>query len=117
MSELFNQGLSVSGKIPTGHFNSAFEFTGIWQRDAAETKALAFERVSIELYNIALDKSILVLRDHVKQAVPTSWDPAALARWVVDFLSLSLLASCTNIVLRCINLYGFCVIKDIIGRK
>ena len=81
MSEQFNQELSLSGKIPTGHFNTAFEFTGGWQKDAANTKALAFDGVSLTLYNIALEKSQVVLRDHVKQAVPSSWDPAALARW------------------------------------
>lgn len=81
MSEQFNQELSLSGKIPTGHFNTAFEFTGGWQKDAANTKALAFDGVSLSLYNIALEKSQVVLRDHVKQAVPSSWDPAALARW------------------------------------
>lgn len=82
MSEQFNQELSLSGKIPTGHFNTAFEFTGGWQKDAANTKALAFDGVSLTLYNIALEKSQVVLRDHVKQAVPSSWDPAALARFI-----------------------------------
>lgn len=80
MSEQFNQELSLSGKIPSGHFNAAFEFTGVWQIDAANTKALAFDGVFITLYNIALEKSQLVLCDHVKKAVPSSWDPAALAR-------------------------------------
>ncbi|EXB62439.1 hypothetical protein L484_002338 [Morus notabilis] len=82
MSELFNQEVSLSGKIPTGHFNTAFEFTGGWQKDAANTKALAFDGVSFTLYNIALEKSQVVLRGHVKQAVPSSWDPAALARFI-----------------------------------
>lgn len=85
MSEQFNQELSLSGKIPTGHFNAAFQFTGVWQRDAANTKSLAFDGVSITLYNIALEKTQLVLHDHVKQAVPSSWDPAALARYFTMF--------------------------------
>ncbi|KAJ6292127.1 hypothetical protein OIU76_024104 [Salix suchowensis] len=80
MSEQFNQELSLSGKIPSGHFNSAFEFSGVWQKDAANTKALAFDSVNITLYSIALDKSQVVLSDHVKEAVPSSWEPAALAR-------------------------------------
>lgn len=80
MSEQFNQELSLSGKIPTGHFNSAFEFTGCWQKDAAFTKSLAFDGVFITLYSIALEKAQVTLRDHVKQAVPSSWDPAALTR-------------------------------------
>ncbi|CAA2959185.1 MACPF domain-containing protein At4g24290-like [Olea europaea var. sylvestris] len=82
MSEQFNQELSLSGKIPTGHFNAAFEFSGSWQKDAAFTKSLAFDGVSITLYSIALEKSQVALRDHVKQAVPSSWDPAALARFI-----------------------------------
>ncbi|GLT70918.1 hypothetical protein SLA2020_429680 [Shorea laevis] len=85
MSEQFNQALSLSGKIPSGHFNAAFEFTGVWQKDAANTKSLAFDGVFFTLYNIALDKSQVVLRDHVKQAVPSSWDPAALARFVEKY--------------------------------
>lgn len=80
MSEQFNQEISLSGKIPTGHFNAAFEFTGSWQKDAAFTKSLAFDGVFINLYSIALEKSQVTLRDHIKRAVPSSWDPAALAR-------------------------------------
>ncbi|OAY33229.1 MACPF domain-containing protein At4g24290 [Manihot esculenta] len=85
MSEQFNQELSLSGKIPSGHFNAAFEFTGVWQIDAANTKALAFDGVFITLYNIALEKSQLVLCDHVKKAVPSSWDPAALASFIEKY--------------------------------
>lgn len=92
MSEQFNQELSLSGKIPSGHFNAAFEFTGVWQKDAANTKSLAFDGVFFTLYNIALDKSQVVLRDHVKQAVPSSWDPAALARYVLWLSALSSLS-------------------------
>lgn len=82
MSEQFNQGLSLTGKIPTGHFNAAFDFRQGWQKDAANTKTLAFDGVFITLYNIQLRKSQLLLADHVKQAVPSSWDPAALARFI-----------------------------------
>ncbi|TQE01637.1 hypothetical protein C1H46_012701 [Malus baccata] len=82
MSEQFNQEVGVSGKIPTGQFNTAFEFTGGWQKDAANTKTLAFDGVSITLYSVALDKSQVALCDHIKQAVPSSWDPAALARFI-----------------------------------
>ncbi|XP_011099665.1 MACPF domain-containing protein At4g24290 [Sesamum indicum] len=85
MSEQFNQELSLSGKIPTGHFNAAFEFTGCWQKDAAFTKSLAFDGVFISLYSIALEKSQVMLRDHIKQAVPSSWDPAALARFIEKY--------------------------------
>lgn len=82
MSEQFNQEVSLSSKIPTGHFNAAFEFTGCWQKDAANTKTLALDGVFITIYSIALEKSQITLCDHIKEAVPSSWDPAALVRWV-----------------------------------
>lgn len=80
MSEQFNQEINLTGKIPSGFFNSMFEFSGCWQKDAANTKTLAFDGVLITLYTVALEKSQLVLCDHVKKAVPPSWEPAALAR-------------------------------------
>ncbi|KAI4378849.1 hypothetical protein MLD38_016274 [Melastoma candidum] len=85
MSEQFNQVAGVSGKIPSGHFNSAFDFRQGWQRDAAGTKTLAFDGVFITLYSIELKKSQFVLAEHVRQAVPSSWDPAALARFIEKY--------------------------------
>ncbi|XP_057430425.1 MACPF domain-containing protein At4g24290 [Lotus japonicus] len=85
MSEQFNQELSLTGKIPSGLFNSMFEFSGSWQKDAANTKALAFDGVLITLYTVALEKSQMVLCDHVKKAVPASWDPPALSRFIETF--------------------------------
>ncbi|KAG5119704.1 hypothetical protein JHK82_034124 [Glycine max] len=85
MSEQFNQELSLTGKIPSGLFNTMFEFSGSWQRDAAHTKSLAFDGVLITLYTVALEKSQMVLCDHVKKAVPSSWDPPALARFIDTF--------------------------------
>ncbi|KAF9601460.1 hypothetical protein IFM89_020227 [Coptis chinensis] len=85
MSEQFNQEISLSGKIPSGLFNAMFNFSSCWQKDAANTKTLAFDGWFITLYSIALAKSQIVLRDHVKQAVPSSWDPAALARFIEKF--------------------------------
>ncbi|KAJ4965764.1 hypothetical protein NE237_017613 [Protea cynaroides] len=85
MAEQFNQEISLSGKIPSGLFNSMFEFSSCWQKDAANTKALAFDGWFITMYTVALTKSQIVLRDHVKQAVPPSWDPAALAKFIGRF--------------------------------
>ncbi|XP_037408546.1 MACPF domain-containing protein At4g24290-like isoform X2 [Triticum dicoccoides] len=85
MSEQFNRELSLSGKIPSGQFNCMFEFTGSWQKDAASTKSLAFDGWCITLYNVALSKAQIVLQDHVKQAVPSTWEPAALARFIEKF--------------------------------
>lgn len=80
MSEQFNQEINLNGKIPSGLFNAMFEFSSCWQKDAANTKTLAFDGVFITLYTVALEKSQMVLRDHVKKAVPSSWEPDALAR-------------------------------------
>nr|XP_043610940.1 MACPF domain-containing protein At4g24290-like [Erigeron canadensis] len=85
MSEQFNKEVSLSGRIPTGQFNAAFEFTGSWQKDAANTKALAMDGVFITLYNVTLKKSQIALTDHVKNAVPSSWEPAALAKFIEKF--------------------------------
>lgn len=82
MSELFNQDLSLPGKIPSGLFNSMFDFKGCWQRDAADTKYLAFDGWFITLYNIELVKSQITLSDRVKLDVPTSWDPPAIAEFI-----------------------------------
>ncbi|GMY05042.1 MACPF domain-containing protein At4g24290 [Fagus crenata] len=85
MSEQFNQDMNLTGKIPSGLFNAMFEFSGSWQKDAANTKTLAFDGVFITLYTVALEKSQMVLCDHVKKAVPSSWEPAALARFIEAF--------------------------------
>ncbi|KAJ8755657.1 hypothetical protein K2173_022252 [Erythroxylum novogranatense] len=85
MSEQFNQEMSLTGKIPSGLFNAMFEYSGCWQKDAANTKTLAFDGIFITLYTVALEKSQMVLCDHVKKAVPSSWDPAALAKFIESF--------------------------------
>lgn len=85
MSEQFNQELSVNGKIPSGLFNTMFEFSGSWQKDAAYTKNLAFDGVFITLYSVALEKSQMVLCDYVKKEVPSTWDPPALARFIEKY--------------------------------
>ncbi|KAL1534911.1 MACPF domain-containing protein isoform X1 [Salvia divinorum] len=85
MSEQLNQELSLTGKIPSGLFNAMFEFSGCWQKDAAYTKTLAFDGMFITLYTVALEKSQMVLKDHVKKEVPSSWEPAALARFISKF--------------------------------
>ncbi|KAM6575401.1 hypothetical protein CsatA_023728 [Cannabis sativa] len=85
MSEQFNQEISLTGKIPSGLFNAMYDFSGCWQKDAANTKTLAFDGVFITLYTVALEKSQMVLRDHVRKAVPPSWEPAALARFIETF--------------------------------
>ncbi|KAI7751024.1 hypothetical protein M8C21_007073, partial [Ambrosia artemisiifolia] len=85
MSEQFNHEISLTGKIPSGLFNAMYEFSGSWQKDASSTKTLAFDGVFISLYTVALEKSQMVLCDHVKKAVPSSWEPALLARFIENF--------------------------------
>ncbi|OMO75146.1 hypothetical protein CCACVL1_16312 [Corchorus capsularis] len=85
MSEQFNHEMSLSGKIPSGFFNAMFDFSGCWQKDAGNTKTLAFDGMFITLYTLSLQHSEMVLHDHVKKAVPASWEPAALARFIRTF--------------------------------
>jgi hypothetical protein len=81
MSEFFNQKSSVPGKIPSGFFNSVFGFrSDSWATDAADTKFLGLDGYFIILFNVRIDRFALVLSDEVREAVPTSWDPFALAR-------------------------------------
>ncbi|TYG66313.1 hypothetical protein ES288_D06G257800v1 [Gossypium darwinii] len=82
MSEKFNQDLSLSGKIPSGLFNAMFEFKGCWQKDASSTKCLALDGWFITLYNVELDRAHITLSERVKQDVPETWDPTAIAEFI-----------------------------------
>ncbi|KAE9461889.1 hypothetical protein C3L33_06210, partial [Rhododendron williamsianum] len=85
MSEQFNQELGLSGKIPSGLFNTMFGFRGCWQKDAMTTKSLAFDGWFISLYNIELARSQIILSEHVKKEVPASWDPVILAEFIEKY--------------------------------
>ncbi|RWW70415.1 hypothetical protein BHE74_00021911 [Ensete ventricosum] len=85
MAEHFNQCFSLSGKIPSGTFNAMFDFRGCWHKDASATKSLAFDAWYITLYGVELVSSRVVLLDKVKQEVPSSWDPAALAEFIEKY--------------------------------
>ncbi|KAE9613880.1 putative membrane attack complex component/perforin (MACPF) domain-containing protein [Lupinus albus] len=86
MSELFNQKSSIPGKIPCGYFNTMFGFDECcWASDAANTKWLGLDGYFITLFNLHIDRYPLVLSKHVLQAVPSSWDPPALARFIEKF--------------------------------
>ncbi|KAB5544884.1 hypothetical protein DKX38_012996 [Salix brachista] len=83
MSEFFNQKASVPGKIPSGLFNSMFRFESCtWAADAANTKCLGLDGYFISLFSFHIDRYPLVLCDEVQNAVPSSWDPCALARFI-----------------------------------
>lgn len=85
MSEKFNQEVSLSGKIPSGLFNTMFDFKGCWQKDAVSVKSLAFDGWCISLYNVELARSQIMLSEQVKRDVPSSWDPAALAEFIEKY--------------------------------
>ncbi|CAN1297296.1 MACPF domain-containing protein At1g14780 [Linum perenne] len=86
MSELFNLKSSVSGKIPSGHFNSMFGFeSGSWGPDARNTKCLGLDGYYIGLFSVHVDRYPLLLRDEVRNDVPSCWDPAALARFIEKY--------------------------------
>ncbi|CAK9181035.1 unnamed protein product, partial [Ilex paraguariensis] len=85
MSELVNQKSSVQGKIPSGYINALFDLTGAWLNDAADAKYLAFDGYFISLCYLHLTASPLVLKDEVKKAVPSHWDPALLSRFIQTY--------------------------------
>ncbi|CAI0432033.1 unnamed protein product [Linum tenue] len=86
MSELFNHRCSVSGKIPSGHFNSMFGFeSGSWGPDARNTKLLGLDACYITLFNVHIHRYPLRLRDQVRDQVPSAWDPSALARFIEKY--------------------------------
>lgn len=82
MSELLNQKSLVQEKAPSGYFNALFGLSGAWLNDLKETKHLAINGYFISLYNLHLRASPFVLCNDVKRAVPSSWEPAALARFI-----------------------------------
>ncbi|PON67400.1 Membrane attack complex component/perforin (MACPF) domain containing protein [Parasponia andersonii] len=86
MSEFFNQKSSLPGNIPSGLFNSMFGFqSGSWATDAANVKNLGLDGYFIILFNVHIDRYPLVLSDEVRNAVPSSWDPRALARFIETY--------------------------------
>ncbi|KAL6000575.1 hypothetical protein ACLOJK_024274 [Asimina triloba] len=87
MSELLNQKSSIQGKVPSGYFNVIFDLTGSWYEDATDTKYLAFDGYFISLYNFHLTASPLVLREKVKKAVPSNWEPAELSSIRIEALT------------------------------
>ncbi|XAR72181.1 hypothetical protein NMG60_11018733 [Bertholletia excelsa] len=81
MSQLMNQKSSLPGKIPSGLFNSMFGFqSGSWAVDAANTKCMGLDGCFILLFSVHLERYRFTLSDEVRNAVPSSWDPCALAR-------------------------------------
>ncbi|PON94435.1 Membrane attack complex component/perforin (MACPF) domain containing protein [Trema orientale] len=84
MVEYFNQKANLSGGFALGNFNAAFNFTGTKHIDAASTKTLSMDGFYIPLSKVQL-LSPLALQENVKRAVPSNWDPAALASFIENF--------------------------------
>ncbi|KAM3327744.1 MACPF domain-containing protein [Capsicum galapagoense] len=86
MSEYINRRSSVAGKIPSGLFNSMFGFeSGSWSIDASNTKYLGLDGYFIILFDVHIDRYSLILNDQVINDVPSTWDPAALARFIEKY--------------------------------
>ncbi|EOY01376.1 hypothetical protein QUC31_013826 [Theobroma cacao] len=86
MAEFFNQKCSLPGKIPSGQFNRMFGFqSSSWAKDAANTKFLGLDGYIIILFNLHIDRYPLLLSDEVVNAVPSAWDPCALARFIEKY--------------------------------
>ncbi|XP_057777635.1 LOW QUALITY PROTEIN: MACPF domain-containing protein At1g14780 [Salvia miltiorrhiza] len=86
MSEFFNQKCSLPGKIPSGLFNAMFGFqSGSWAVDASNTKNLGLDGYFIVLFTLHIHRYPLILAPHVRNAVPSKWDPAALARFIEKY--------------------------------
>jgi uncharacterized protein YjhX (UPF0386 family) len=80
MLEHFNLEMHLNGKLASGHFCASFRlhFQGI--KELASVKCLAYDGWFIKRYTIELERDLYELHDHVKEAVPSSWDPKALTR-------------------------------------
>ncbi|KAF6143078.1 hypothetical protein GIB67_041146 [Kingdonia uniflora] len=85
MVEYFNKKAELAGRIPLGSFNSVFSFTGSKEMDAAATKSLAIDGYFIPLCTVELAKPPSALQANVKRAIPSSWDPSALASFIETF--------------------------------
>ncbi|KAI9072554.1 hypothetical protein K1719_045485 [Acacia pycnantha] len=85
MSEHFNVALSLSGKVPSGLFNAMFDMRNSWKKDAASTERLAFDGWFITLYSVELDRAHITVSEHVKNQVPMSWNPSALAKFIEKY--------------------------------
>lgn len=81
----FNQAGAIDGKMPLGLFNNMFSFTGPWQTDLHATKALALDGWFVKLYNLQLTRTPLTLRDDIRRAIPSSWEPKALASFIEKY--------------------------------
>ena len=80
MLEHFNQEMCLEGRTASGHFCASFGLSNRPMEDFNNIKSLAYDGWFIKRYTVELERYHGELHDHVKEAVPSSWDPEALAR-------------------------------------
>ncbi|XP_020681215.1 MACPF domain-containing protein CAD1 [Dendrobium catenatum] len=85
MAGIFNKRAQLSGNTPLGGFNFAFSFTGSKKIDMASTKSLAMDGMFMPLCKVMLTKQPSSLGEDVKKAVPSSWEPSLLARFIESY--------------------------------
>ncbi|KAL8102091.1 hypothetical protein AgCh_026830 [Apium graveolens] len=85
MVEYINKKANLPENVSVGCFNAAFNLTGSKSIDSAAIKTLCMDGFFIPLAKFQLVKSQLVLQENVRRAVPTSWDPPALASFIENF--------------------------------
>ncbi|KAK7291491.1 hypothetical protein RIF29_06673 [Crotalaria pallida] len=85
MLEHFNQEMCLGGKVASAHFCASFGLSDRCIKDLDTVKSLAYDGWFIKRYSIELEKYHGVLHNHVKEAVPSTWDPEALARFIEHF--------------------------------
>lgn len=85
MLKHFNHEMRLVGETASGHFCASFGLSCRCIKHLAYIKSLAYDGWFIKRYSVELEKYHGELRDHVKEAVPSSWDPEALARFIERF--------------------------------
>ncbi|XP_028786229.1 MACPF domain-containing protein At4g24290 [Neltuma alba] len=85
MLEHFNEEMCLGGRTASGNFCASFGISDRCIKELDSIKSLAYDGWFIKRYTIELEKHQGELKDHVKEAVPSSWDPEALARFIEEF--------------------------------
>ncbi|KAK8558271.1 hypothetical protein V6N13_038744 [Hibiscus sabdariffa] len=73
------------GRHSSGGSATSMSFTGSTNIDASMTKTVAMDGFYIPVARFQLTKTPSALQENVKQAVPTSWEPSALASLIENF--------------------------------
>ncbi|XP_045823386.1 MACPF domain-containing protein At4g24290-like isoform X3 [Trifolium pratense] len=85
MLQHFNHEMRLDGRIASGHFCASFGLNFRDTKELASIIHLAYDGWFIKRYAVELEKYHDELYDHVKESVPSSWDPEAMARFIERF--------------------------------